>query len=367
MEHAFIPQFGGHHHTHAWLSTWWDVFRGGRQLYLLLARDGEKLVGIAPLLKRRVRKFGISLRRIEFLASGELEADEICSDYLDFIIETGRERETLDAFLGFLGRDRGWDELLLTDIAGESTSLAPLRELGQARGWSFETTREQTCIWVPLPATRAELLTSISSQKRKRLQKDRRTVAERGMRIEKVDSRDGFESAFEVLVELHQERWVSRGFPGSFSSEKFLRFHRELAPKMLDAGWLQLWTLWQEDAPLCAVYDFVYGGKIFHYQSGFSARETPLLQPGMLIRDYALEEGMARGLSECDFLKGEVGGYKMSWGGQTRPIVQVRLARRGIKEVLLQSAKRLANPLRAARRRVLQRLKGPGEEARQAV
>lgn len=343
--------------THQWLLTWWDVFGEGRELCLLLARESEKLVGIAPLLKRRVRRLGVPLRRVEFLASGELEADEICSDYLDFIIQKERESEILGAFLDFLTKDKTWDELVLTDISGESPNLAVLRELGKMRGLSFEVTREQTCIFVSLPASRDELVASISSQKRKRLNKDRRTVEERAMRVQSVASSDGFEAAFETLVALHQERWTSRGFPGSFSSAKFLRFHRELAPKILAHGWIQIWVLWQDDAPLCAVYDFVYAGKIFHYQSGFSDLETPLLQPGMLIRDYALEAGIARGLTECDFLKGEIGGYKSSWGSQTRPILQVRLARGGGREAAFQAVSRVAERLRPWRRRVLQKLK----------
>ena len=350
--------------THEWISTWWDVFRGGRGLFVLLAREDGKLVGIAPLLRRRVRRFGILLRRIEFLASGEAEADEICSDYLDFVIETGREREVLGAITEFLARDKGWDELLLTDIAGESPNVAVLRELGAKPGWSFAVTREQTCIFVPLPASRDELLKTLSSQKRKRLRKDRRVFAEQEMRVQKVDTSEEFETAFAHLVNLHQERWTSRGYPGSFSSGPFMKFHRELARKIVPHSWLKIWILWQEDTPLCAVYDFVYGAKIFHYQSGLSARETPLISPGMLIWDFALEDGIEHGLSECDFLKGEVGSYKTSWGGQTRPILQVRLARRSVRENVFQGVNRVVDWLRPWRQRafeILKKVRKPNE------
>lgn len=341
--------------THQWLSTWWDTFGENRELLVLLAREGEKLVGIAPLLRRRVRRFGVPLRRLEFLASGEAEADEICSDYLDFILEAGREREVLGLMIEFLGRDSGWDELILTDIAGESPNVELLREIGATRGLSFEITRDQTCIFVPLPGSRDELMRTISSQKRKRLNKDRRTFAACEMRVQKFDGPNEFDAAFEILVRLHQERWTARGFPGSFSSAKFLRFHRELASKIVPCGWLKIWVMWQEDAPLCAVYDFFYAGKIFHYQSGMSARPTPLISPGMLIWDFALEDAIAGGLSECDFLKGEVGGYKTSWGGQTRPILQLRLARGGPRERLFQGVARIVNQLRPVRGRLRKR------------
>lgn len=342
--------------THQWLLTWWDIFGEGRELCLLLAREAEELVGIAPLLKRRVRRFGMLLQRVEFLASGEAEADEICSDYLDFIIERGSENAVLGAFLDFL-KTQAWDELLLTDIAGEAVSLEPLCQVCAARGLSLSVTREQVCIFVPLPASRDALVASISSQKRKRLNKDRRTAMENAMRVERVESSEGFEAAFATLVALHQERWTSRGFPGSFSSAPFMRFHRELAAKILSHGWLKIMILWQNEVPICAVYDFVYADKIFHYQSGLGSLETPLISPGMLIWDFALEDGIALGLTECDFLKGEVGGYKTSWGGQTRPIIQVRIARPGPKERLYQGLNRRVERLRPWRRRLLQLLK----------
>lgn len=352
--------------THQWQSTWWDTFGENRELHLIAARENGELVGIAPLLKRRARRYGVPVSRIEFIASGEAEADEICSDYLDFICQIGREREVLGAIFAALQADKSWDELLLTDISGHSPNLELAREFCGARGWNYEIAREQTCIWVPLPGSREALLSSISSQKRKRLQKDRRTVAELEMRVEKCDSVENWQAGFETMVALHQERWNSRGMPGSFASPRFSAFHRALAPQMAAKGWLRLWILHTAQAPLCAVYDFNYGGKISHYQSGLGTLETPLLQPGMLIRDYALEAGIAEGLTECDFLKGEIGGYKMSWGGQTRPILQIRIARGGVKTALIQSLHRLAEKIRPLRRRWLNRLK-KGREAASKV
>ena len=36
------------HSTFEWLRTWWDHYGGSRKLLILVARDGEKTVGIAP-------------------------------------------------------------------------------------------------------------------------------------------------------------------------------------------------------------------------------------------------------------------------------------------------------------------------------
>ncbi len=340
--------------THQWLLTWWDVFGQGRELCVLLAREGEELIGIAPLLKRSMRHFGlIPLRRLEFLASGEAERDEICSDYLDFILLPGQEKAALEAFLGFLlQKEAAWDEMVLTDIAGEAPSLPVIEKAGRARGLSWQVTREQMCIFLPLPASHDELLKGVSGQNRKRITKDRRAAAEHGALVERVDGPDRFEAAFEALVRLHQARWTARGLPGSFSSAKFMRFHREVAPRMMEKGWLQLWTLSLDGQALCALYDFIYAGKIFYYQSGMNPADGPIRSPGLLLRDFAFEQAIAAGLTECDFLKGDEGSYKFGWGGQTRPIVQVRLARKGAREALFRCATRAVAALRPLKRRL---------------
>ncbi|MBM4036690.1 MAG: hypothetical protein FJ291_33575, partial [Planctomycetes bacterium] len=91
-----------------WLRPWWRHFRReDDELCILAARSPNqqsaisnqqsgRLVGIAPLYRSRVRasyRLG-SLRRIGFI--GDRSGD---SEYLDFIIEPGREEEVLRAFL----------------------------------------------------------------------------------------------------------------------------------------------------------------------------------------------------------------------------------------------------------------------------
>lgn len=343
--------------THQWLLTWWDVFGEGRELNLILVREGEILIGIAPFLRRTVRHFGLNFRRVEFLASGEDECDEICSDYLDFLLRIGNEEVALGAILDGLMEQKNWDELVLTDISGESPHLPLLHKLATARELEIQTTREQMCIFVTLPATHDQLLAGVSGQNRKRLSKDRRTATKISARVQKVVTLEEWEAAFEILVDLHQNRWTARGEPGSFSSEKFMKFHRELAPKMLERGWLQLWILWQDGEALSALYDFVYAGKIFYYQSGMTTQSGAIRSPSLLLRGFALEEAIGAGLTECDFLKGEIGSYKFGWGGATRPIVQLRLARGGAKEAVFKGADHFVNELRPLKRRLLRALK----------
>ena len=38
----------------AWLKVWWQEFGAGAELYLSAVRQGEKIIGIAPLLVKEV-------------------------------------------------------------------------------------------------------------------------------------------------------------------------------------------------------------------------------------------------------------------------------------------------------------------------
>ena len=92
-------------HSSDWLLTWWDVYGRlqGRQLRLGLFRDGDRLVGVTPLLRRRhCYRGGIPFRRLEFLASGEPAGDGIYSNHLTILAERGAEEARGSTVRGFL-------------------------------------------------------------------------------------------------------------------------------------------------------------------------------------------------------------------------------------------------------------------------
>ena len=63
----------------AWLKVWWEAFGRDGELYLRTLRQGEKIIGFAPLL--------VDKGTASFVGSVD-----VC-DYLDFAINPGRERD----------------------------------------------------------------------------------------------------------------------------------------------------------------------------------------------------------------------------------------------------------------------------------
>lgn len=340
--------------TWEWLTAWWEVFHEGRELRVLIVRDAAEVIGIAPLLKRATRHEGLlPCRRLEFLGSGEDEADEICSEYLDFIIRNGRESDVLQALMGYLLDNReDWDELLLSDMREDSPSIAILQKLSAATRANLDMSTKDESLYLRLPADWEAFLRDCPASIRRRIQRDRRSFMNSGGSLRIVEDVEGFNECFDALIKLHQARWVPRDKPGVFASEKFTRFHRSIAPKLLTQRRLKLFLVMTEERPVAALYAFVYNGRMQYYQSGFVEVGRAVLSPGTLVHSFAIQHAIEQALVEYDFLKGDAGGHKSRWNCQRRGVAQLRLARPGSREIAFRAANAITIALRGLKRAV---------------
>ena len=81
--------------TWEWLHTWWTHLAGSSQLRMLAVRAGGELIAIAPF---QMTSNGVAhFPCLEMLGTGEAG-----SDYLDVIIRSGWESESLDAIERFI-------------------------------------------------------------------------------------------------------------------------------------------------------------------------------------------------------------------------------------------------------------------------
>jgi hypothetical protein len=86
--------------TPTWLLAWWRQFGSieGRKLCVVALHDASgELVALLPLCRRTVMvRRVLPVRRLELLATGEDQEDEICSDYTGAIVASGYEAEVAE-------------------------------------------------------------------------------------------------------------------------------------------------------------------------------------------------------------------------------------------------------------------------------
>lgn len=348
--------------TPTWLLAWWRQFGGveGRKLCAIAMRDAStnELVGLIPLYRRTVMvRRVLPIRRLELLATGEAQAEEICSDYTGAIVASGYEAEVAEATVKVLlgGRLGEFDHLVMPRMSGDDPFPGALAAaLGRA---GLQTSLEPgiSCPYVPLPST--------FDAYRQSLDRDRRYVVTRSLReLEKWAGPAGYSRVVArtpaqlaegraILHSLHGERWSANGHDGVFASPRFTRFHDDVMLALLDSpdGRLELQWLVVAGRPVVVLYNIVYRGRVYFYQSGRTLDVPKGVKVGLAAHALALRAAMEEGHSEYDFLAGD-SQYKRQLALAKHPLVTLSAAAPSVRaRTTVAAAAALNEGLRRAR------------------
>jgi len=251
-----------------WLIPWTRHLFGGGEIWAVALWDGNDLIGLAPLFC-----WGVERRFVSFLGAG-------ISDYGDILFAPERERECVREVWRFLEeRQERWDALDLQEIRGGTALL--------------EGRAAEPCSVCPV----LDLATYPDSMDRKH-----RTDLRRAQnKLQKSADLQFSCASFDQFLPLYETRWGAM-------DESLRRFHREVS------GDFQLLKI--DGAPAATIYTLSAGRTIYCYLSGY-APAMANLSPGAVLLSRVIEQAIADGLTEADFLR-HPEAYKYLWGAQDR-------------------------------------------------
>jgi CelD/BcsL family acetyltransferase involved in cellulose biosynthesis len=333
--------------TPLWLRAWWRVFgaEGGRELRAFLVYEGDRLIGIVPLLSRRHwYRPGLPFRRLELLGSGEAEADEICSEYLGVVAEKIREHDVVSELAVALAKGHlgSFDEVVFSAMRGESPNVRLLVRALESAGFGVRETVTAECPYIALPKTWDDYLAALSSNERRFVKQSLASFdAWAGGDFELHEARTlaELERGSAVLRALHGERWTADGHDGAFRSARFRDFHDEVMRAFLDRNALELRWLSVRGEPVAALYNLTWNDKVYFYQSGRKLDVPSGVRPGIVIHLRAIRRAIEAGRREYDFLGG-ASQYKRKLATATRPLVSVRAVRSPVLELARSAVER---------------------------
>ncbi len=310
--------------TFEWLSTWWEVFGGGRELCVWLVEDRGELVGIAPLYSHTRRVAGVPLRELSLLGN-----QAVGSDFLGFIIKDGCERDVLAALGAELRSEPGWERLVLEGIAADSGLIGSLRDLGRTAGCYVSQCPAFTCPAMTLPATWDEFMALPDKIFKRIVQRECVKKLHKRHQVELLLSVGGQPLGpwLQKLFDLHTERWHSAGQPGAFDDDRMKEFYSRVSALFNQRGWLRLSALRVDGNVDVMEYGVVYGDAYYSLQGGCSAQGLELKAGHVL--QYHIFESLVGNLREFRFLRGAER-YKYQWGSVDKWTASVALYR-GVK------------------------------------
>jgi len=313
-----------------WLFTWWKIFgEKPAQLQILLVKQGETLIGIAPFYVKIEKRFGfLTERTLLFLGSGEKEEEEVFSEYLDIICKAGEEEAVIQSLMEFIRSQNLCDAIILFNILSNAKTVAILQQICVEQKIRVHSTFDIECPFISLPSNWEDYLKTRTSSMRYKIRSDRRQLEAMGtIRLDKMTCLDDFESNFQELVRLHKIRWVLKQEQGTFENPKFTLFHQTIMPILFKNEHLQLWILSLFSKNIAALYNIQYNNKIYFYQAGLDPLAVPKSAVGLIISSYCIEEAIRSKRVEYDFMGG--GGkdsYKKRWTDDFRIIGSINIS-----------------------------------------
>lgn len=326
--------------TWEWQSTWWHHVGAARgPLYLLAIRQDGRLVGLCPLY----RTVEDGLRCLQVVGCIEV------SDYLDLIVEQGREEAVYAAFLDWLASPQApdWDLLDLCNQPQASMAHERLPEMAHARGWDAQVIEEDVCPVVLLPRSGAAGPGSFAGDDGWEAylaaldKKDRHEIRRKLRRVEREapDARvivvgdapwpageAGMDLDVAVARFIHLHRLSSRA-KDAFMTDEMRGFFHALAHILGEQGWLRLFFLEVGGLAVASYFCFDYRNEILVYNSGYDPHASPQLSLGWVLLARVIQYAIAEGRARVDFLQGNED-YKYRFGGRDT-IVYRTLIRKG--------------------------------------
>lgn len=309
--------------TWQWLSTWWKHFGEGRKLRILLVKDENRILAIAPLMRSKYTFLYLgSLTKIEFIGSPQ-------SDYNHFIL-TEREMECVRLLLDYLNAHTDWDYLELRDISENTVSANLLRKTPAKEPFQYQSEERvlDLCPYMNLPDSIEMFMKRLRGDMRRNLRRRMRRLSEKyQVRVKTHSDFNSLKNAMHTFFELHQKRWRTKGVPGVFAHETVRNFHVDVAKSFAEKGWLNLYFLTADDEPVAVIYSFDYEQKKYEYLTGFDP-EYSRYGVANLLRMHVIEECIQKGLREYDLMRGDEP-YKRNWGTDSKKNLEIRWIRKG--------------------------------------
>ncbi|MDF2626308.1 MAG: Protein involved in cellulose biosynthesis (CelD)-like [Symbiobacteriaceae bacterium] len=290
--------------TPTWLQTWWDHHRSGRELLLLVVREGAEPVGFAPLMTEPVT----GGRAVLFLGSG-------LSDYADVLVDESRagRRDTVYALLDYLGTQFRGALFDFQQIPSHSPTLGFMQEWLRERSLAGVTAVQDVCPVIRLPETPEEYHKELRKSFLADIRRGERRLRERGEVVitDHITPADGdWTGLRDQMSELQSQRMRTKGeipmWQGPLGA-----FVKDVLAATDATGQLRLTGVYLDGKLIAYELCFLHKTTIFAWSRAFD-EEHRNTGPGKIALLHLLETGIGQGYRLFDLLRGEEP-YKELW------------------------------------------------------
>lgn len=305
--------------TWEWQHLWWRILgaKDGARLHVVAVRQGDDLIGLAPLAK------------LGEGATLHFSGGEEIADFLDILALPGHEAQVAGAVLDFLRGEEWssygeeWSSVELRNLREDSVGAAHLIPEARRRGLLVEVGQEDVSPWLRLPESWDAYQQSLSKKDRHELRRKLRRLHSAGdVRWYLADDPDRRESDVADFIRLHR---LSDESKAEFMTSDMEGWFRGIVEQFAPARKLRLYFLELDGLRVASAICFDYGNQFLLYNSGYDP-ECARLSVGLALKAYCIHDAIVAGREVFDFLQGSEP-YKYDLGAVDKPIYRARIRR----------------------------------------
>jgi CelD/BcsL family acetyltransferase involved in cellulose biosynthesis len=276
--------------TFEWFTSWWKIFGGENQLYLLLIYEGTHLVALAPLMLQR----SYNKKMLSFIS-------DVNADYCDLIIGHGNKESVLNLILDYLVRHHDqWDSLSLRNIPEHSNTTTLIKRYCSKNNLHLI----ESSISCPVLSTGGPQDTSRMKTSRTIRRHMNYFNKNGGVTFNIFESLEDAENVLDLFFEQHIQRWGLINQPSLFCDVRYQKFYRELLHNAWSTGWLFFSSLQFNNKPIAFHFGLDHNAKVYWYKPSFDIAFRKR-SPGKILINHLIEYCIHNNKTEFDFTLGD--------------------------------------------------------------
>jgi len=297
----------------AWQYSWWKIYQPGKELWLLILREKDALVGIAPFMLIHQKRYPVQLRILQTLGTPH-------ADIGGFLQDGNNPNIEIAVFEYLKEMKKSWDVLELNEFSEQYHEIIAAKTSFSSQEY-LQVSSVKEHYYISTQGNWQDYYNSLSKKFRKNLRRSVRNADGLG----KVELRGFFGDKltwplFEKIIEINRHAH----YPRLAHSQLEQKFHQELLRNMATTSSMIAYMLFIDDQAAAYEYGFLHNGHFENWRAGFDKRHDPTVSIGILLSLKITEDAFEQNYQEIDFLRGDED-YKKNWRPFARQFTSMRI------------------------------------------
>lgn len=290
--------------THEFFCSWWETFGKDHEMLVVLVWENEELIAIAPLMRRKVKWRGAKAEVISCMAN-------IQSNRTGLIIKGNRKNILSETLRFFKASEVYFDMFQLNYILKGSWTEINIIDTLQTCGYKYREMPHNFSPFISIKLDWQEYKKDRSRNFRHKLNRLNNLYR----RLEDFNvikySNDKIEDAINEVFSISEKSWQYDKDSFLVSTKKEQHFLYNLAIKMAEKGYLNIWVLKIREIPVAFVFNLTYKKRIYSLKIGYDQAYSKF-SPGEFLISKAIQDSFDNGYHEYDWLGTNLP-FKMRW------------------------------------------------------